>query len=193
MKKLVYILSLILLVIISVGVFINTVSENKTEKRKISEEQSKIKEKPAPNPALEDLKRGKRGESVVHPPWARNQCVSCHRQVEVNPADLIKPEKELCYSCHFFDESFAAHGHPPFDRGMCTDCHNPHRSKEDALLLQKSPNLCLECHSKQKEKAPAIHNRKGHQQCLSCHHPHASNQPFFLVKPKANLCKQCHN
>ncbi len=125
-------------------------------------------------------------------------CVTCHNphpKGAVPKALLVKPEFELCTTCHLQRKAqLFRSGHMPMREGKvtCTSCHNPHGSTGPGMLLQNSVNEnCYSCHAEKRgpflwEHAPVREN------CLTCHDPHGSIQDNLLkVKPPI-LCQQCH-
>lgn len=139
-------------------------------------------------------------ETYVHGPVAVGACLVCHDPHQSDePFQLLKPQTELCLSCH---ESFAAGlnsapvVHPPVMYESCTSCHKPHQSKHLFLLKEKMPDLCVTCHDdvgevaqKSKNKHRALQGEKG---CGQCHSTHFSEKKGLLPSSQKELCLECH-
>jgi len=136
-------------------------------------------------------------KTTRHGPFKAGQCETCH---EAGSLDLVKPERELCTSCHSKDLAAApADGssvHAPVQEGMCTVCHSPHASDAPkALLRDKTPAYaCFLCHSSVETEVNSDYTHKpaGDLNCLACHTPHVSKEKNMLVKDSIELCKGCH-
>ncbi len=120
-------------------------------------------------------------------------CVSCHKILADVPNLLMKPEQDVCISCHkTVQASFRMPSRHPMKEGKvrCSDCHNPHdpRIKPMATSLQQS---CVSCH--QEKRGPfRFPHRPVSQNCLSCHLSHGSPNPDILTLRQPSLCLQCH-
>lgn len=125
-------------------------------------------------------------------------CTSCHtvHAGDKNKGMLIKPQDELCYSCHQ-DVRAKMHmpNHHPVTEGKmsCSDCHNPHGSQTRPMLRtdERKNELCLTCHMDQSgpfafEHAPVM------EDCTICHSPHGTVSDNLLKQNEPFLCLQCH-
>jgi DmsE family decaheme c-type cytochrome len=125
-------------------------------------------------------------------------CVACHNphpKGQVTKALLVKPQIELCTTCHLQKRAqLMRSGHMPLREGklQCTSCHNPHGTPNDKMLLQTSVNQnCYTCHAEKRgpflwEHAPVREN------CLNCHDAHGSISDKLLKVKMPLLCQQCH-
>ncbi|MEN8155447.1 MAG: cytochrome c3 family protein, partial [Bacteroidota bacterium] len=79
----------------------------------------------------------------IHHPYREKECALCHNQNRMG--SLKEPQPGLCYQCHenFGNKYHFEHG--PAAGGHCTECHDPHKSKEEKLLVQTGTDLCLNC------------------------------------------------
>lgn len=133
-----------------------------------------------------------------HMPFKQGKCEMCHtKPTPGQPIGLIKPAKELCFSCHPASVMTPANenAHPPVKEGLCIMCHNPHVSSEKALLKGQTANLCFGCHGKVEGDTVAVHRHKileANMNCMLCHKPHSSAQESLLSKDQVALCGQCH-
>jgi DmsE family decaheme c-type cytochrome len=139
----------------------------------------------------------------AHAPQPAVNCLSCH---SIHAADfktaklLVKPQVELCGSCHpvvaaaFRNKPYAHHvGRGGID---CTSCHEPHgRQGKNGLKLTRAGELpCLSCHTE--KKGPFVYPHVGEiaGDCLSCHEPHGSNNMKLLKRSRVDqLCLECHS
>ncbi|MDY0190099.1 MAG: GSU2203 family decaheme c-type cytochrome [Desulfuromonas sp.] len=125
-------------------------------------------------------------------------CMDCHivHGDNENSGMLIKPQDELCYSCHQ-DIKAKMHmpNHHPVKEGKmtCNDCHNPHGSQTRPMLRtdERKNELCLTCHMDQSgpfafEHAPVT------EDCMICHSPHGTVADNLLKQNEPFLCLQCH-
>jgi len=115
---------------------------------------------------------------VVHQPYARHECISCHESAFSQK--LVTGVSDLCQRCHeaiFTQDKFR---HAPADSGECLSCHHPHQSAEKALLLLPGRQLCLECHEERDVARTMAHDRTGQTACQICHDPHGGAQRYFL-------------
>lgn len=127
-------------------------------------------------------------------------CADCHTIHAKRDKVLSKAtQPEVCFKCHKsqraqFQRAFT---HPVGDRAAgqlaCSDCHQPHKSLNQALLIQPTVNqTCYTCHADKRgpflwEHPPAAEN------CTLCHQPHGSNHRYLLSKEPPLLCQDCHS
>ena len=151
----------------------------------------------------------------VHAPVA-DDCIACHDpHSEANRFQLLKPENELCASCHqsinknvFDDINNARYSHKPVDEGRCTDCHTAHSSNATPLLKNFPEQLCSSCHEELGDHLVESSHKHGPVQtgdCAACHKVHGSEfaklliryfPPDFYSKYELEnyaLCFGCHN
>jgi DmsE family decaheme c-type cytochrome len=138
-----------------------------------------------------------------HAPQPAVNCLDCH---SIHSAAftaeklLVKPQIELCESCH--PTTVAAFRNKPYTHRVgrggieCTSCHEPHgRQGKDGLKLTRAGELpCVSCHAE--KKGPFVFPHVGDiaGDCMTCHQPHASNNMHMLVQPNAvQLCLNCHS
>lgn len=69
--------------------------------------------------------------------------------------------------------------HPPVAGGLCLSCHEPHKTKEDKLIMSKVPELCFVYHDNSDFKGKIGHYPVKEDMCTTCHLPHQSNL-FFI-------------
>jgi predicted CXXCH cytochrome family protein len=132
----------------------------------------------------------------------------------------VKPEGELCASCHRAGGAASAPKHEGFDVGKlgCASCHDPHSGADKSLLRKfahsvvsdcstchqkdakltltdKQPSLCFTCHGDQQEelKKAVVHDPFKEGTCTTCHTPHASTQKGLLAASQKDLCGTCHD
>jgi len=105
-----------------------------------------------------------------HKPYLEKKCMDCHDKNAV--ADLLKPEPDLCYTCHDdYSKKFKTL-HGPVDAGFCTVCHLPHMSSNKGLLSAPGNEHCFPCHITYEVKQPPDHVEIGTKLCVTCHDPH---------------------
>ncbi len=123
-------------------------------------------------------------------------CTSCHKiHNNNNQYLLVKPEPELCYTCHKDIQTkmyFPTH-HPVKEGKMkCSDCHANHGSLLNNLKTDERLNdLCLNCHTRYQgpftfEHEPVV------EDCTICHEPHGTVANNLLKKNEPFLCLECH-
>lgn len=142
-------------------------------------------------------KAGKLLKADRHMPFKSGQCQTCHKS---DSLDLIKPEKELCTSCHSSDMTQEPTDgtivHAPVSEGMCTQCHSPHDSDAPKGLFRDRTVAysCFLCHSKVEASVDSKYPHKPARDldCVKCHTPHSGKNKNLLVKDSINLCKDCH-
>ncbi len=139
----------------------------------------------------------------AHAPQPAVNCLDCH---SIHSAAftarglLVKPQIDLCASCH--PTTVAAFRNKPYTHRVgrggieCTSCHEPHgRQGKEGLKLTRAGELpCLDCHAE--KKGPFVYPHVGDiaGDCLTCHIPHAANTMHMLVQPTAaQLCLSCHS
>ena len=124
-------------------------------------------------------------------------CVKCHKiHGNSNEYLLVKPEPELCYTCHRKIQAKSYYpSHHPIKEGKikCSDCHANHGSLLNNLKTDERLNdLCLKCHTRYQgpftyEHEPVVEN------CTICHDPHGSVAQNLLKQNEPFLCLQCHH
>jgi len=117
-------------------------------------------------------------EQVVfyHPPFAQNQCDSCHDKKFSQK--LVEKGSKLCFSCHDDFTKDKKIVHFPVSEGNCVDCHDPHQSENKFLLNMPVPQVCFPCHEQKDLLVNPAH--EGVNNCMECHSPHALNQEKLL-------------
>ena len=128
----------------------------------------------ATNPAPDQLLT----RQVVHPPYAKRECASCHESAFSQK--LVTGASDLCQRCHEAVYAPTKFRHAPADSGACLSCHHPHQSAEKALLLLPGRQLCLECHEERDVARTIKHAGIGQTACQVCHDPHGGEQRYFL-------------
>jgi predicted CXXCH cytochrome family protein len=140
-------------------------------------------------------------------------CVKCHtthgqkdkvasrdrlgyRHKHVKDTLLVKPEPELCFTCHkdIMAKTNYPNHHPVKEGKMtCSECHNPHGSAVEPLLRtdERKNELCLHCHARYQgpftfEHTPVV------EDCTICHEPHGAVADNLLKQNEPFLCLQCH-
>ena len=125
-------------------------------------------------------------------------CLACHSVHEAVAPVLLK-SKELCLSCHGFqdpigmwpgNECFRDSAHA----GLCQECHNPHR-----VSGELEAGLCFSCHDllaqefaksqalEEKTAVPSRHHvdqRKAGIGCKDCHNPHLVQKREGRYEPR---------
>ncbi|MDO8586733.1 MAG: cytochrome c3 family protein [Armatimonadota bacterium] len=133
-----------------------------------------------------------------HGPFKSMGCGSCHKPAGSNGAiALLKPQKELCVSCHSKGLPEGDGVHRPVAEGMCTACHSPHVSDAEKGLLRTArvADACFTCHSSVQtviSEAKFKHKPLEDLNCLQCHKPHSSSEGRLLKKASIDLCQDCH-
>lgn len=143
---------------------------------------------PDPNAEQKEMARAQaEGHlTVVHKPYADNQCNSCH----LNTNDIFaraQVREDICLTCHA--DTVTAHPvmHGPVVNNACSMCHSPHSSAVPHLLRQPAPAVCTQCHE------PAIMELM-HQQpldpkasCIECHSGHGGTDHRLLLASAPEL------
>jgi DmsE family decaheme c-type cytochrome len=140
------------------------------------------------------------------------RCVDCHQtKMELKKSmsgeaflaqrlstteGLLKPETELCLSCHEMRKAeLQRSSHMPFREGKvtCSTCHNPHGTPNPAQLKQASVNEnCYSCHAERRGPFLWAHQPVT-ENCDTCHEAHGTFNPQLLKARQPRLCQQCHN
>ncbi len=158
-------------------------------------------------------KRGNRMFWAGSPHESRGmKCVDCHQVKQQlkrslsgeaflpdrlsDVGGLVKPETELCLSCHQMRRAqLQRSSHMPFREGKvtCTSCHNPHGTPNPAQLIQATVNEnCYSCHAER--RGPFLWSHQPvNENCDTCHEPHGSFNPQLLKARIPRLCQECHN
>lgn len=135
---------------------------------------------------------------VAHAPVTNGNCLLCHSPHAGPGRMFLKPETEVCLTCHPRMPAIpGGSNHPPVWDGECLSCHFGH-SGPKGLLRKKGPALCLECHDdvtlkRDGKKYPVIHPPAEEGSCLDCHKPHYSPAPKLLAERGNSLCMTCHD
>jgi predicted CXXCH cytochrome family protein len=114
----------------------------------------------------------------LHKPYQNHECEKCHDGTNMNA--FIKPELELCLSCH---ESYAkkyAYLHGPVSAGYCTQCHHPHMSENKHLLTRINESLCYNCHNSTEILKNKSHQVSDVNACTKCHNPHGGKDHYMI-------------
>ena len=93
---------------------------------------------------------------------------------------LTTPVPKLCYDCHADYTVSASYIHGPVAVGQCLLCHNPHKTKNEHLLIAAEPGLCYQCHDIDTIELIAAHLLKQLSACSDCHYAHASSTRALL-------------
>lgn len=123
---------------------------------------------------------------------AVKDCTQCHgarrQRILSRQVQLVADVPQLCYNCH--EEYAALEGwvHGPVATGECLICHEPHKTKNESLLLKPAPELCYQCHDVQTIRSIENHAEDSYARCTDCHAGHAAAtknllKPEFLAKP----------
>jgi predicted CXXCH cytochrome family protein len=148
------------------------------------------------------IPQGKVEGLIVHKPFARETCLSCHLVHNSEHPSLLTTETlELCGQCHSFVKRIKSliptSAHKSFQEGRCGECHDTHLGTA-AKLLKKPPRvLCAGCHAKllqdgRGEPLPVVHKPMEEADCLACHQGHSSRFPSLLKDAQKEVCKGCH-
>lgn len=123
-------------------------------------------------------------------------CHQIHQSGKAPPHSLVKPEPELCFSCHRkLRAKFSSSSHHPVREGRmtCSSCHDTHGSPGEHMLrtAERTNDLCDTCHAGKKgpfmfEHAPV------EESCTTCHDPHGTVANNLLKQGEPFLCLQCH-
>jgi predicted CXXCH cytochrome family protein len=118
--------------------------------------------------------------TVVHKPYADNQCNSCH----LNTNDIFaraQVREDLCVSCHAGTPVQYAVMHGPVVNNACQMCHVPHSSALPHLLRQPSPGLCTQCH--EPGGLALMHKQPldPKASCIDCHSGHGGSDHTMLL------------
>ena len=124
---------------------------------------------------------------------------SAHATDLAPPKMLLKPEPQLCISCH--NETKAQFSQPFHHKVLegamkCSDCHNPHGGFElkQAKLAVGSDAACVKCHSDKQGPFVFEHAPAKVEGCSSCHTPHGASNPKLLKRAAVSqLCLECHS
>ena len=124
---------------------------------------------------------------------------SSHANDLAPPKMLIKPQPQLCISCH--NETKAQFTKPFHHKVLegamnCSDCHNPHGGFESkqARLSGGSDAACIKCHSDKQGPFVFEHAPLKVEGCAACHDPHGSGNPKLLKRADVRqLCLECHS
>jgi predicted CXXCH cytochrome family protein len=122
---------------------------------------------------------------------------AAHANAPAPKGSLLKPEPELCFTCHpeKRGKMNASSRHPIREGRMtCSSCHDVHGTGQANSLVKSAerPNdLCFTCHSKHQgpfifEHAPV------EESCMTCHDPHGTVANNLLKQGEPFLCLQCH-
>lgn len=120
----------------------------------------------------------------VHKPL--NNCVGCHgsrRERTVSRrVQLVADVPQLCHTCHQEYAALKGWVHGPVAAGECLTCHEPHKARNEFLLVKPVPQLCYDCHDSQSIRAIDGHGDESHARCNRCHEGHAGANSS-LLKP----------
>lgn len=122
------------------------------------------------------------GPSVLHPPYARRECIACH---DYDDSRRLRNDfLDTCADCHeqYFSEEV---GHVPVREKLCLKCHEPHAGRHPGLLRRSVARTCGRCHVKAGLLSPEHHTRDDTHDCTVCHDPHFG--VGFRLKPDAPI------
>ena len=116
--------------------------------------------------------------TIFHPPYFEKQCDMCHDASSFGK--LTQEQPDLCYNCHenFSDKYNFVHG--PVEGGFCSACHNPHKTKQETLLLRTGQDLCLKCHERDLIFNSDTHSEIEETLCTECHNPHGGEDQYIF-------------
>ena len=141
-------------------------------------------------------------QNSVHAPVATGTCEQCHEAPDSpTPFATKRPGFELCKGCHadMVNATMSKrHLHwPAADQKGCVNCHNPHASKQEKLLKERTAPLCGRCHADTLKRIAAIpvkHAPVDGGSCTACHSPHGSDGVYLLDQPSIiKACAACHD
>lgn len=121
---------------------------------------------------------------VQHEPYRRNQCKKCHPE-ESSLFIAERAPRGICYWCHEHEEfqqrlAESEFLHGPVAVESCLVCHDPHYSRHEGLLVEKTPTLCYFCHEPESLECTPEHEDPAQWKCLNCHDPHGGDNRFFV-------------
>lgn len=127
-------------------------------------------------------------------------CIACHSPHHAQTKEflLIKPQPELCYTCHLAKKAeFAMPFHHRVDEGLiqCSDCHNVHGTAlpKQVRMASTQDAVCYKCHTDKQGPFVYEHATIKVDGCASCHRVHGGPNPHMLKLSNVNLlCLQCH-
>jgi len=123
---------------------------------------------------------------------AIKNCTNCHgeqrRRGFSSKIQLVAEVPQLCYQCHQEYSTLEGWVHGPVATGSCLLCHEPHRTKNEFLLLKPVPELCYQCHDLEAVRLIENHAEESYSHCVDCHEGHAGEtrgllRPSFLAGP----------
>ncbi len=123
---------------------------------------------------------------------ATKDCTNCHgdqrRRGFSSKVHLVAEAPHLCYQCHQEYSTLEGWVHGPVATGNCLFCHEPHKTKNEFLLLKPVPELCYQCHDLDAIHTIENHAAESYKHCVDCHEGHASEtrgllRPSFLAGP----------
>lgn len=136
------------------------------------------------------------GQSAPAGGWyvhaAIKNCPDCHgarqRTSFSRKVNLVAQVPNLCYKCHEEFASLKGWVHGPVATGDCLTCHEPHKTKNEFVLLSPIPDLCYKCHLPESIQKIEHHAEPSYSHCIDCHAGHASASrsllsPAFLRRP----------
>ena len=126
---------------------------------------------------------------VVHPPFQKRKCGSCHDKEVGRVFPVIT---NLCFKCHDNFMAGVSYRHAPAGAGECLRWHAHHSSRSKSLLHKPQKELCAECHAFVQEPARVAHRPFMEGSCVVCHSPHGSSRAALLKDALDKLCLRCH-
>jgi DmsE family decaheme c-type cytochrome len=130
-------------------------------------------------------------------------CLSCHSIHKSEPSVahlLVRPQSQLCGSCHA-TQAASLRNKPYAHRigrgGMeCSSCHEPHGrpGPENVRKGRMGEQACLSCHAEKRGPFVFEHGAMATRDCTTCHEPHGSSNPKQLKRATvAQVCLECHS
>lgn len=119
----------------------------------------------------------------LHPPYAKEECDTCHR-ARNRPT---RNNGRLCLECHESITTEHPRMHGPVVAMACLWCHNPHESVHKHLLRDTDAKVCGQCHTPDllsPERVPE--HAQPEASCLGCHSGHGGDAPYMLRAPDPN-------
>jgi predicted CXXCH cytochrome family protein len=137
---------------------------------------------PDPNaPRAEERRTSSGGtRTVVHKPYADNQCNSCH----LNTNDIFaraQVREDICLTCHVDIPTQHAVMHGPVVSNACQMCHSPHSSAVPHLLRKPAPAVCTQCHEPEGLKLMHTQPFDPKASCIDCHSGHGGSDHSLLL------------
>ncbi|MCM2276660.1 MAG: DmsE family decaheme c-type cytochrome [Oligoflexia bacterium] len=111
-------------------------------------------------------------------------CSDCHNPHGTLNHGMLRAEStnQLCYKCHTDKRGPYVWEHPPVEEN-CLSCHVSHGSRNQKLLVEKTPNLCQNCHEWSRHPSTAYQGNGGFENVKTS---------TFKSQLAARSCQNCH-